>query len=143
MHRKSLHTKRKHTDDHVPTLPASSYAQALYTRNFRVLITPRSLAPSPTLLLRHVVELAEVRHRLRLGIQLLPRGDLLKDLTEDVPRRPILRPQLRVDPQQVARLFYEILEVLVVALIREVREADLVGGELVVEVEVEAVEQVG
>ena len=45
MHRKSLHTTRKHTDDHVPTLPASSYAQALYTRNFRVLITTLALSP--------------------------------------------------------------------------------------------------
>ena len=38
-------TRQENTqDDHVPTPPASSYAQALYTRNFRVHYA-RSLAP--------------------------------------------------------------------------------------------------
>ena len=45
----------------------------------------------------HVVEPPEVRHRLGLGIELLPRRDLLEDLPEHVARIAHVGPELLVD----------------------------------------------
>ena len=76
-----------------------------------------------------------MRHGLWLGVELLPSGYLLENVREHVTRSAVLRPEHLAHAEQVARLLDEVLEVVIIALVGEVRETHLFGRELIVEVE--------
>mmetsp|Transcript_13251 Transcript_13251/g.26889 ORF Transcript_13251/g.26889 Transcript_13251/m.26889 type:complete len:225 (+) Transcript_13251:122-796(+) len=86
---------------------------------------------------RHVVHPLETHHLIRLGVELLPRDDLLHHLAEDVPSIAVLRLELRCHAQQLAALPNEIVQgrdLGVVTLVRQVSEAHLFGREMLVQV---------
>mmetsp|Transcript_17288 Transcript_17288/g.43440 ORF Transcript_17288/g.43440 Transcript_17288/m.43440 type:complete len:103 (+) Transcript_17288:463-771(+) len=70
---------------------------------------------------RHAIELLESGYRVRLSIELFPCTDLLEDVREHMPGVTVLRSKPLAHSQQITSLLDEVLKVLVVAFVRQMR----------------------